>query len=58
LDATENLLKAVIEVIGVPTRHIHSHSAIMRRDDYDDALTLLGGVIKRLDAETVASLKG
>ncbi len=43
-------------VLGVPTRHIHSHAAIMHRDDYDRALRLLVGVIERLDAETVAGL--
>lgn len=43
-------------VLGVPTRHIHSHVGIMRRDDYDATLTLLKLVIKRLDAATVSSL--
>lgn len=43
-------------VIGVPTRHIHSHVSIMHRDDYDRALRLLIAVIEKLDAETVAGL--
>ncbi len=43
-------------VIGVPARHIHSHSSIMHRDDYDGALKLLIAVIEKLDAETVAGL--
>ena len=43
-------------VIGVPARHIHSHSAIMHRDDYDRALTLLIELIKRLDADAVSGL--
>jgi putative aminopeptidase FrvX len=43
-------------VIGVPTRHIHSHNALMHRDDYDYALDLIVAVVKKLDAETVASL--
>lgn len=43
-------------VIGVPTRHIHSHNAILHRDDYDRAVQLLLGVIGKLDAETVAGL--
>lgn len=43
-------------VIGVPARHIHSHSAIMHRDDYDRALTLLVELIKRLDADAVSGL--
>jgi endoglucanase len=43
-------------VIGVAARHIHSHSAIMHRDDYDAALKLLVALVKKLDAETVKSL--
>lgn len=43
-------------VIGVPTRHVHSHAAIIHRDDYDRALRLLIAVIGKLDAETVAKL--
>ena len=45
-------------VIGVPTRHIHSHNAILRRDDYDRALQLVIGLVKKLDAETVEGLTG
>jgi len=41
-------------VIGVAARHIHSDSSIIHRDDYDNAVKLLVGLIKRLDAETVA----
>ncbi|MGQ9713159.1 MAG: M42 family metallopeptidase [Anaerolineae bacterium] len=43
-------------VLGVPTRHIHSHGAIMHRGDYDHALRLIQAVVRRLDAETVARL--
>ncbi len=43
-------------VIGVPTRHIHSHNSILHRDDYDRALDLIVALVKRLDAETVAGL--
>jgi putative aminopeptidase FrvX len=43
-------------VIGVAARHIHSHGAIIHRDDYDNAVKLLTGLISRLDAETVAGL--
>lgn len=43
-------------VIGVAARHIHSHSAILHREDYDNALKLLLAVIHRLDLETVKSL--
>lgn len=44
-------------VIGVPVRYIHTHAAIMHRDDFDNAAKLLVAVIKRLDAETVQQLK-
>ncbi|HLE52947.1 MAG TPA: M42 family metallopeptidase [Anaerolineales bacterium] len=43
-------------VIGVAARHIHSHSSIIHREDYDNAVKLLVELIKRLDAETVAGL--
>lgn len=43
-------------VIGVAARHIHSHSAIMHRDDYDGAVRLLQALLMRLDASTVAGL--
>jgi endoglucanase len=43
-------------VLGVAARHIHSHGAIIHRDDYDHAVKLLAAVISRLDAETVAGL--
>jgi putative aminopeptidase FrvX len=41
-------------VIGVPTRHIHSHAGILHRDDYDHALDLLVKLLLRLDAPTVS----
>jgi endoglucanase len=40
-------------VIGVAARHIHSHSSIIHRDDYDQAVKLLTGLVQRLDAATV-----
>ncbi|MBI3762280.1 MAG: M42 family metallopeptidase [Chloroflexi bacterium] len=43
-------------VLGVAARHIHSHSAIIHRDDYDNALKLLTAVVRKLDAKTVAGL--
>jgi endoglucanase len=43
-------------VIAVPARHIHSHSSIIHRDDYDNAVKLIVEVVCRLDAETVAQL--
>jgi putative aminopeptidase FrvX len=44
-------------VVGVPVRYIHTHAAIMHRDDFDNAAKLMVAVIKRLDAETVQQLK-
>jgi putative aminopeptidase FrvX len=43
-------------VIAVPTRHIHSHAGILYRNDFDDAVKLVTAAIKKLDADTVASL--
>ncbi len=43
-------------VIGVPTRHIHSHVGIMHRDDYDHALELVVALVKKLDQDTVQGL--
>ncbi len=43
-------------VLGVPTRHIHSHNTILCRDDYDRALKLVVALVRKLDAETVAGL--
>jgi endoglucanase len=41
-------------VLGVPARHIHSHSSMIHRDDYDQAVKLLVALLKRLDKATVA----
>jgi endoglucanase len=38
-------------------RYIHTHAAIMHRDDFDNAAKLLVAVVKRLDAATVQRLK-
>ncbi|MCB9421597.1 MAG: M42 family metallopeptidase [Ardenticatenaceae bacterium] len=43
-------------VIGVPARHIHSHSSIIHRDDYDNAVRLVTAVVAKLDAATVENL--
>lgn len=43
-------------VLGVAARHIHSHSSIIHREDFENAVRLLVAVLKRLDAETVAAL--
>jgi len=43
-------------VLGVPTRHIHSHNTILRRDDFDHAAALVTALVQGLDKETVAAL--
>jgi putative aminopeptidase FrvX len=43
-------------VIGVPTRHIHSHNTILNRDDYDRALQLVVALVRKLNAVTVEEL--
>lgn len=43
-------------VIGVPSRHIHSHGSIIHRDDYDNTVKLVAALVARLDAATVAGL--
>lgn len=42
--------------IGVPSRYIHSHVSIIDRRDVDALVKLLVGVVKKLDAKTVAKL--
>jgi endoglucanase len=41
-------------VLAVPARHIHSHTSIIHRDDYDRGLRLLTAVVGKLDQDTVA----
>jgi endoglucanase len=43
-------------VIGVAARHIHSHSSIIHRQDYDHAVSLLNSLVKKLDDATVMGL--
>ncbi|MGB9585892.1 MAG: peptidase M28, partial [Anaerolineales bacterium] len=43
-------------VIGVAARHIHSHSSIIHKEDFENAVSLLDAVIEKLDYETVAKL--
>jgi putative aminopeptidase FrvX len=38
--------------ITIATRYIHSHAAMLHRDDYENAVKLIVEVIKRLDRET------
>ncbi|WP_144547881.1 M42 family metallopeptidase [Bacillus sp. X1(2014)] len=39
--------------ITIATRYIHSHAAMLHRDDYENAVKLIVEVIKRLDREMV-----
>ncbi|MGN0514091.1 MAG: M42 family metallopeptidase [Lachnospiraceae bacterium] len=39
--------------IAIATRYIHSHAALLHRDDYENTVKLLTEVIKKLDRETV-----
>ncbi len=43
-------------VLSVPTRHIHSHGAILHREDFDRTVELLVAVVGKLDRNTVAGL--
>ena len=42
-------------VIGVPTRHIHSHVGVLSLEDVENAVRLVVSLAKRLDSETVES---
>lgn len=42
--------------ITIATRYIHTHGAILHRDDYENAVKLITEVIKRLDKETVEKI--
>lgn len=44
-------------VLGVPTRHIHSHNAIMHRDDFDNTVKLLKNILQKLDKKAVQEIK-
>ncbi|HLR14286.1 MAG TPA: M42 family metallopeptidase [Bacillota bacterium] len=42
--------------ITIATRYIHSHAAILHRDDYENAVKLIVEAIKKLDRDTVHSI--
>lgn len=44
-------------VLAVSARHIHSHNAIIHRDDYDQTVKLVTALIRKLDTNTVNDLK-
>lgn len=41
---------------SVPTRHIHSHNAIFRRNDFDMAVELVIALVQALDKKAANSL--
>jgi putative aminopeptidase FrvX len=43
-------------VVGVAARHIHSHSSIINRDDYENAVKLITTMVNKLDWDTVRGL--
>ena len=43
-------------VMGVPTRHIHSHNGILSRKDFDNTVRLVTAVVQKLDRKTVDRL--
>ena len=43
-------------VLGVPTRHIHSHSGMIHKNDFERTLQLLIALIQKLDAQTAEDL--
>ncbi|MDC2863089.1 peptidase M28, partial [Bacillus sp. BP-3] len=42
--------------ITIATRYIHSHAAMLHRDDYENTVKLIGEVVKRLDNEAVHNI--
>ncbi|QHS22966.1 M42 family metallopeptidase [Virgibacillus sp. MSP4-1] len=43
--------------ITIATRYIHTHAAMLHRDDFENAVKLIVEVIKGLDADTVKEIK-
>lgn len=44
-------------VIGIPARYIHSHAAIIHRDDYNAAKSLLIALLKKIDHSVLKQIK-
>ncbi|MFT9849343.1 M42 family metallopeptidase [Aneurinibacillus sp. REN35] len=44
-------------VIGIPARYIHSHAAIIHRDDYEAAKQLLLALLSRIDNDALKRIK-
>jgi len=45
-------------VVGIPTRHIHSHAGILSLEDVENCIRLIIEVVKKLDEKTVAEFTG
>jgi endoglucanase len=43
-------------VLGAPVRYIHSHNAVLHRDDFDNTVRLVTALLRRLDAATLERL--
>lgn len=43
--------------ITIATRYIHSHAAILHRDDFENAVKLIVETIKKLDSDKVKEIK-
>ncbi|ALX48317.1 M42 family metallopeptidase [Lentibacillus amyloliquefaciens] len=43
--------------ITIATRYIHTHAAILHRDDFENAVKLIVATIKKLDADKVKEIK-
>lgn len=43
-------------VVGIATRYIHSHAAILHRDDFENAVKLMVEVAKRLDEKALEKI--
>ncbi|GAA5529208.1 putative aminopeptidase YsdC [Herpetosiphon gulosus] len=43
--------------LGVATRYIHTHASLLHRDDFDQVVTLLAAVVRKLDQATVDYIK-
>ncbi len=44
-------------VISLATRYIHSHTSIIHRDDYDNAVKLVTAIVNRLDDKALEQIK-
>lgn len=44
-------------VIAVPARHIHSHSSIIHRDDFDNAVKLVKAILIKLNSSLVEDVR-